>query len=409
MTRARQLSRVALLVALALVVPALVEAAEWAPNTAYSVGVIVTYQGPSYKCLQAHTSIVTWEPPNTPALWQLQSGTGPTPVPTATPRPGARPRVTPTPSPTPRPGTRPRPTPTAVPTATPGPGSGINPGPGVPSGAAVPYVDVLAWPTVDVNTVRAATGHRYYTFAFIQSRGCEAAVGGIYPMSERWYAGQINSLRAAGGDMVFSFGGAAGIELAQACTTVSSLVSAYNAAKNTYRITTADFDIEGAALHDTAVNDRRHKALKQVGFSKLVVTLPVMPEGLTAAGLDLLRNAKANAVQYSVVNLMTMDYGGAYCGDMGNYAVQAINSVKSQLSSIGYSATVAATPMIGVNDVTCEVFSLSDAGQVRSASPGYRAFWSINRDNGSCAGCGCARSNCSGISQGSWAFTNALK
>jgi hypothetical protein len=44
----------------------------WAPNTAYSVGQIVTYGGVTYKCLQAHTSIVTWEPPNTPALWQRQ-------------------------------------------------------------------------------------------------------------------------------------------------------------------------------------------------------------------------------------------------------------------------------------------------------------------------------------------------
>jgi len=407
MTRARQLSRVALLVVLALAIPALAQAAEWAPNTAYSVGALVTYQGPTYKCLQAHTSIVTWEPPNTPALWQLQSGTSPTPTPSPTARPGTRPRPTPTPTPTPRPGTRPRPTPT--PTATPSGSSGINPGPGVPSSVAVPYVDVLAWPTLDINSTRAATGHRYYTFAFIQSRGCEASVGGIYPMSERWYAGPINSLRAAGGDMVFAFGGAAGIELAQACTSVSSLAAAYTSAKNTYRITTADFDIEGAPLYDTAANDRRHKAIKQVGFSRLIVTLPVMPEGLTSGGLDLLRNAKANGVQYNVVNLMTMDYGGAYCGDMGGYAVQAINSVKSQLSSIGYSSTVAATPMIGVNDVTCEVFQLSDASQVKSASPGYRAFWSVNRDNGSCAGCGCARGNCSGISQSTWGFTNAFK
>lgn len=44
----------------------------WAPNTAYAVNQLVTYGGLTYKCLQAHTSITTWEPPNTPALWQLQ-------------------------------------------------------------------------------------------------------------------------------------------------------------------------------------------------------------------------------------------------------------------------------------------------------------------------------------------------
>jgi beta-glucanase (GH16 family) len=41
----------------------------WAPNTWYNVGATVTYNGVSYRCQQAHTSQVGWEPPNTPALW----------------------------------------------------------------------------------------------------------------------------------------------------------------------------------------------------------------------------------------------------------------------------------------------------------------------------------------------------
>ncbi len=41
----------------------------WAPNTAYAVNSKVTYQSFVYQCRQAHTSIVTWEPINTPALW----------------------------------------------------------------------------------------------------------------------------------------------------------------------------------------------------------------------------------------------------------------------------------------------------------------------------------------------------
>lgn len=44
----------------------------WAPNTAYAVNSLVTYGGQTYKCLQAHTSLTGWEPPNVPALWQLQ-------------------------------------------------------------------------------------------------------------------------------------------------------------------------------------------------------------------------------------------------------------------------------------------------------------------------------------------------
>ena len=32
----------------------------WAPNTAYAVNDLVTYGGSTYKCLQAHTSLVGW-------------------------------------------------------------------------------------------------------------------------------------------------------------------------------------------------------------------------------------------------------------------------------------------------------------------------------------------------------------
>lgn len=43
----------------------------WAAGTAYSAGDQVTYQGTTYTCLQPHTAITGWEPPNVPALWSL--------------------------------------------------------------------------------------------------------------------------------------------------------------------------------------------------------------------------------------------------------------------------------------------------------------------------------------------------
>ncbi|MFC7443188.1 chitinase [Laceyella putida] len=51
-------------------------ASEWAPNVNYKVGDQVTYQGSTYSCLQAHTSLVGWEPPNVPALWKFVSSGG---------------------------------------------------------------------------------------------------------------------------------------------------------------------------------------------------------------------------------------------------------------------------------------------------------------------------------------------
>ncbi|WP_433413650.1 M4 family metallopeptidase [Microtetraspora malaysiensis] len=42
----------------------------WATWTSYKAGDVVTYNGVRYRCLQAHTSLPGWEPPNVPALWQ---------------------------------------------------------------------------------------------------------------------------------------------------------------------------------------------------------------------------------------------------------------------------------------------------------------------------------------------------
>nr|BFE83196.1 hypothetical protein GCM10020093_057970 [Planobispora longispora] len=42
----------------------------WRVGTYYAAGVQVTYGGATYRCLQAHTAMAGWEPPNVPALWQ---------------------------------------------------------------------------------------------------------------------------------------------------------------------------------------------------------------------------------------------------------------------------------------------------------------------------------------------------
>ncbi len=43
---------------------------EWAAGVAYGVGDMVTYQGATYECRQAHTSISTWTPTAAVSLWK---------------------------------------------------------------------------------------------------------------------------------------------------------------------------------------------------------------------------------------------------------------------------------------------------------------------------------------------------
>lgn len=51
----------------------------WADGVDYAVGDEVAYpdeNGALYTCLQAHTSLTGWEPPNVPALWQAKNAQG---------------------------------------------------------------------------------------------------------------------------------------------------------------------------------------------------------------------------------------------------------------------------------------------------------------------------------------------
>ena len=174
-------------------------------------------------------------------------------------------------------------------------------------------------------------------------------------------AAQIGALRAKGGDVRVSFGGAAGSELALNCSSADELAAAYGKVIDPYKLTKVDFDIEGGALPDTAANTRRAQAIAQLQKPHpdldVSFTLPVMPEGLTQDGVNLLADAKKNGVDIDAVNIMAMDYGPAYSGDMGTYADQAATATQAQIKGVlGLSdaaawKAVAVTPMIGVNDV----------------------------------------------------------
>jgi hypothetical protein len=68
----------------------------WAPNTAYKVGDVVSFEGVDYVVIQAHTSEFVWPPNIVPALYQVTScsssgSAAPAPAPTTAPAPTAAP------------------------------------------------------------------------------------------------------------------------------------------------------------------------------------------------------------------------------------------------------------------------------------------------------------------------------
>ncbi|MFF9087977.1 cellulose binding domain-containing protein [Streptomyces sp. NPDC014991] len=333
----------------------------------------------------------------------------------ATPEPSGRPTQT-TPAPTPTP-TRSTPAPTPTPTGSTGTGTASSAG-------FAPYVDTSLYPAFDLLGAADATGVKNYNLAFVNDGGgCTPKWGGVTDVNSDGVAAQIGALRAKGGDVRVSFGGASGSELATTCSSADALAAAYGKVVDAFKLTKVDFDVEGGALPNTAANTRRAQAIAKLQAQHpgldVSFTLPVMPEGLTQDGVNLLADARSNGVRTSTVNIMAMDYGPSYSGDMGTYAEQAATTTQAQIKSVlGLSdsaawKTVAVTPMIGVNDVSSEVFKVEDATQLvkfaESKGIGWLSMWSATRDK-QCAGGPkpTADATCSSISQDTNAFAKAF-
>jgi chitinase len=258
-----------------------------------------------------------------------------------------------------------------------------------PAHYAAPYLQIAGSDAGDLAADRSASGDKFYTLAFLTPKsGCTAEWedGGD---SVGAFSSQINVLKAAGGNVIISFGGAAGGELAQTCTSVSNLTAAYKKVVDTYGVTRLDFDIEGSVLDDSTANARRAQALAALQAAEPAVqidfTVPVDPTGLESNAINLLKGAKSKGVKVNLVNIMTMDFG-----DGQNALADAESAAKAtatQLESVyGVSASQAwnmlgLTPIAGQNDDN-ENFTQANASTLESfaASHGVQelAFWEVD-------------------------------
>jgi hypothetical protein len=341
----------------------------------------------------------------------------PTPTPTGRPTATATATVPPTTQPTPTPSATPTPKPTPTPTPTAGSGA-------TASGGFAPYVDTSLYPAYNLTGAMRANGVKQFNLAFVVSGGgCTPKWGGVTDLGSDAVAAQIGAVRAAGGDVRVSFGGANGTELAAACSSSTDLAAAYGKAVDQYKLTKVDFDVEGGALPDSAANTRRAQAIAQLQRShsglEVSYTLPAMPTGLTQDGINLLANARSNGVDVHAVNIMAMDYGSSFTGGMGQYAIDGATATQAQVKSVlGLSdavawSKIAVTPMIGVNDVSSETFTVADAARLvnfaRTKHLAWLSMWSATRDK-QCAGGAqsWADASCSSITQSAGAFSKAF-
>ena len=328
--------------------------------------------------------------------------TAPTTAPT-------KPTTAPTTTPTTKPTTAPTTKPTTAPPTTSAPSAGGDI-------LVAPYVDmgVLSNGSTTLAQLGSSGNLKSFSLAFVTSVGCKASWFNAFDPRQKQFADQISAVRAAGGDVKVSFGGATGIELAQACTSTSALQAEYQAVVSAYNLKYVDFDIEGAAVADPTTIARRSTAIAALQKAnpglKVSLTLPVLPEGLTADGVNVVKSAKNAGVNLDLVNIMAMDYGRSG-QDYGDLAIQAVKSTKDQVKSIYGNSDAAAfkmigvTPMLGQNDDGGK-FTQSDAKDLvafaNSNHIGYMSFWEENRDKNACTG---ALFQCTNISQTPFEFS----
>ncbi|MFJ9540543.1 chitinase [Streptomyces sp. NPDC101225] len=284
-----------------------------------------------------------------------------------------------------------------------------------------PYVSATDAAATDSSGSPAA-----YNLAFVISdgSGCTPKWNGEQALTDPAVTARVAKLRK-GGAVRVSFGGASGKELASTCGSASALAAAYGRALDAAGATRADFDIEGDELTDTASVALRSEAIallqKERRDLEVSFTLPVMPSGLDADSLALLESTNRYDVQVATVDLMTMNYGESYTGDMGDYALTSAKAAHAQLKKVfglsdaGAWQGMALTSMIGVNDITAETFTLSDAAQVRTFAEqkgiAWVSMWATFRDQQCEKGKSTrddAATNCSGVQQSSGAFGRAL-
>lgn len=263
-------------------------------------------------------------------------------------------------------------------------GVGLLTGCGGQEGGEVPesawfggYVNVTSVPRYEFESQDTASQGRT-GLSFVVSDpddACTPSWGGYYELDDAAEKldldTQIDTLRSNGGDVVVSFGGQSGTELATGCKDPDELYDAYSAVVERYDLDAVDLDIEMDDLQDSHAGSRRAEAVARLQEDRpdddpleVWVTLPVGTGGLDEQSQQTVAQLLEAGVDLTGVNLMIMNYGDGKdsersCDDASVAAARAAQTqVKELYGTAGQELSdeqawqrIGLTPMIGRNDV----------------------------------------------------------
>lgn len=228
----------------------------------------------------------------------------------------------------------------------------------------------------------------------------------------------------AGIDYVISTGGQGGVFTCATDEGMERFIARYDSP----HLAGIDFDIEAGQTGGQIASLVRRAATAQkkrphLRFSFTVATHAASDgsrRSLNALGETILAAVRAGGLRGWTFNLMVMDYGppsadacvlrGDVC-DMGRSAVQAVRNVHEKYGIP--LAQIEVTPMIGVNDMPGNDFTLDDARMVGAAvkSMGLAGlhWWSLDRDRPCKVPVPGASDRCSGMDGAAGAFDAAFR
>jgi chitinase len=284
---------------------------------------------------------------------------------------------------------------------------------------SAPYYSTLDASAPNLSQVMSATGQKAFDLAFILAGGgaCSPSWDGSDPVSaDTQVAGVISQVRAAGGDVIVSAGGANGTKLGSVCSSAAATAAAYQQVITTYGLHAFDLDLEEPEIENaTAIANELGAAqiLQREDPGLFVaITLPTTPTGANFFGQALLTEAKSLGFTPDDYTIMPFDNG--FSG--GASQVTALQDFNAQLvATFGWTSAQAYahegfSGMNGRSD-TGEMFTQADFQTVLTFAEnnhlGRFSFWSVNRDR-QCTPAGnngTTSSDCSSVSQNSWDFT----
>ena len=225
-------------------------------------------------------------------------------------------------------------------------------------------------------------------------------------------------------DYVISTGGADGVFTCSSEQGMEKFIARYNSPQ----LVGLDFDIE-AGQSEQVIADlvkQIHSASQRHPHLRMSFTLAALSSttsdqpALNAHGAQVMKAIARVGLKNHFVNLMVMNFGeakpencvveGTRCAMAASAIVVARNFAREYRMPL---QRIELTPMIGVNDLVENIFTLSDARKLASYVHGNHLgglhFWSLNRDGMCPPGPLVVSPSCHGLpGVDSLAFTNAF-